>query len=130
MSDALNALLNICENEQEKKHVTMSKFFDDLFEVFHNHKNAINFPYSIETSYAGLHLNDHYEENDFIKMMDEFRNGNIIHAKYALKIIVDAIDLYKKIQFYNKNVFVYFQLSFFATNSERVLINLDNNFLI
>lgn len=97
MSDALNALLNICENEQEKKHVTMSKFFDDLFEVFHNHKHAINFPNSIETSYAGLHLNDHYEENDFIKMMDEFRNGNMIHAKYALEIIDDAKDLYKKL---------------------------------
>jgi hypothetical protein len=41
-------------------------------------------------------LNRNYEENDLIKMIEEFRNGHTLHAKYALQIISDAIASFEK----------------------------------
>ena len=62
--------------------------------MFHNYKNAI-VPDSVESTYTGLHLNKIYEENDFNQMIDDFRANKMIHAKYALQIINDALELFK-----------------------------------
>lgn len=100
--EALNALVNICELEQEKNHVTMSTFFDDLFILFHNYKNAI-IPEAIESTYTGLHLNStQYTETDFLKMINEFRDNKLIHSMYALKILDDSIKQLKSIPNINK----------------------------
>ena len=85
--NALNSLINICEMEQERNYASMSKFFDDLFTVFHNFKNT-RIPQFVETTYTGIHLNDTYEENDFLKMIEQFRNNKILHAKYAFVIYI------------------------------------------
>lgn len=95
--EALNALLPICEMEQEKNYVSMSQFFDDLFTAF-KYLIEIKEPDIVEASYTGLHLTENYREDDFYKMIDEFRNHRIIHAKYALKIINDALEKHKKFE--------------------------------
>ena len=58
---ALNALVGLCESEQEKNHVSMAKFFDDLFTVFCSNTQE-SIPQFVESSYTGIHLNDTYEE--------------------------------------------------------------------
>lgn len=49
----------------------------------------------MESSYSGLHLNTNYEASDFYKLVEEFRNGNVIHAKYALQILEDSTKLFE-----------------------------------
>lgn len=61
--NALNALVNLCESEQERNYVSMAKFFDDLFTVF-NSDNNVKTPSSVDSSYTGIHLNEVYEEGD------------------------------------------------------------------
>lgn len=92
---ALNALVSVCEEEQERNYASMSKFFDDLFAAFYSLKNLI-VPTSIEPTYTGIHLNEKYEENDFLKLVEQFRNNQMLHAKYSLQIVHDALKLHKK----------------------------------
>ena len=92
---ALNALVNICENEQEREYASISKFFDDLFIVFERNEQ-IDLPEYVETFYTGIHLNETYEESDFLKMIEQFRNNKILHIKYALQILNDALVKHKQ----------------------------------
>jgi serine/threonine-protein phosphatase with EF-hands len=92
---ALNALVNICENEQEREYASISKFFDDLFIVFERNEQ-IDLPEYVETCYTGIHLNETYEESDFLKMIEQFRNNKILHIKYALQILNDALVKHKQ----------------------------------
>lgn len=62
--------------------------------VFHNYKNLI-VPNIVEDTYIGVHLNENYEENDLLEMLKDFRSNKMIHAKYALKIIKDAIQVFE-----------------------------------
>ena len=91
---ALNALVGVCEMEQERNYASMSRFFDDLFAAFHNFKNLI-VPHTVEQSYTGIHLNNKYEESDFLKLVEQFRNNKILHAKYSLQIVKDALKKHK-----------------------------------
>lgn len=88
--EAINALAHICEHEQERNYLSMKKFFEDLFTVFHNFNKSIKEPL-IESTYAGVHLTQTYNEEEFIKMIEQFYAKKIIHAKYALQILRDAI---------------------------------------
>jgi hypothetical protein len=97
-AEALNAVLNLTEMIQERSFTSMATFFDDLFGAYSSNFNKDKevAPDSIESTYTGMHINTKYEENDFLKMVDEFRNGNRIHAKYALQILRDSIALFEK----------------------------------
>lgn len=92
---ALNALVDICEMEQERNYASMSKFFDDLFIAFHNFKDTI-IPTHIESNYKGIHLNEKYQESDFNRLVDQFYNNQMLHAKYSLQILRDALKYHKK----------------------------------
>jgi hypothetical protein len=72
----------------------MSKFFDDLFSCFHNFRNTI-IPTRIESSYTGMHLSDEYKESDFLKLVNEFQNNRMLHAKYSLQIVSEALKMHK-----------------------------------
>lgn len=88
--DALNSLVKLTETYQEQGHVTMCNFFDDLFSAFSFKFTKEIFPTEIESSYTGIHLNQTYEQADFVLLIESFRNKKMIHAKYALQIIKDA----------------------------------------
>ena len=94
---AINALVVVNEMIQERNYTSLSKFFDDLFSLI-NLKIAGNViqPERIESSYVGLHINDVYEESDFFKMIESFRANQMIHAKYAIQILKDAIRNFEK----------------------------------
>ena len=72
----------------------MSKFFDDLFSCFHNFRNTI-IPTRIESSYTGMHLSDEYKESDFLRLVDEFQHNRMLHAKYSLQIVSEALKMHK-----------------------------------
>jgi hypothetical protein len=95
-AEALDAVLNLIEMVQEQSFTSMATFFDDLFAAYASNFKKETEPESVEASYTGIHLNRTYEENDFSKMVDEFKNGNRIHAKYALQIIRDSIAAFEK----------------------------------
>lgn len=93
--ESLNALVQVCEQEQELNYISMTKFFDDLFTIFHNLNSLSSLPEIVESTYTGLHLTQTYNEEEFIKMLEQFRGYKVIHAKYALQIINDALKLHK-----------------------------------
>jgi hypothetical protein len=95
-AQALDAVLNLTEMVQEQSFTSMATFFDDLFTAYSKNFTAETVPDSIESTYTGVHLNQAYEENDFEKMITSFKNGNILHAKYAVQILRDAISAFEK----------------------------------
>jgi hypothetical protein len=94
--EAFDAIVGISEMLQERNYTTMSKFFDDLLAVYAPNMQKPLEPDHIDASYTGIHLNEAYEESDLLKMLESFKNGQMIHAKYALKILHDAIELFQK----------------------------------
>ena len=90
-NDALNAIVGITEMHQERNYASLAKFFDDMFAAYSSKLNKVLEPEEIDANYAGIHLNESYEEGDFFDMIESFNEGRIIHAKYALKIIRDSI---------------------------------------
>ena len=88
--EALNALVLVSEMIQERDYISMARFFNDIFSAYGSHLEKEIIPESIESSYTGLHLGEKYEESDFMQLVDNFYKGNMLHAKYALKIITDA----------------------------------------
>ena len=89
---ALNAIIQVNEMIQEKNFTSMAKFFDDLFNIVNTKINNQSLqPEYVEATYVGLHINETYEESDFLKMLEEFKNNKMIHAKYAMQIFKDAI---------------------------------------
>ena len=94
--EALNAIVGITEMDQERNYTSMAKFFDDLFTAYSSKLNQAIEPDTIESTYAGVHLNDVYEEGDFMNMVEGFNQGKMIHAKYALQILRDAIAKFER----------------------------------
>ena len=93
--EAFDSIVPIAEMFQERSYTLMSKFFDDLFAVYSSKMEKPYIPDQIDSNYTGIHLNDAYEEADLIKMIESFKNGQMIHAKYALKILSDAINVFQ-----------------------------------
>ena len=95
--NAINALVLVNESIQEQNYTTMANFFDDLFTLIKNKiTDDAKYPDTVESSYVGVHINEKYEESDFLKMIEAFRGNQMIHAKYALQILNDAIRNYEK----------------------------------
>lgn len=95
--DALDALVGITEIFKEQGYVSMAKFFDSLFSAFSFKFGSQVTPETVDETYTGIHLNKSYEEGDLMLMIESFRNGHILHAKYALQILNDAIKLFEKL---------------------------------
>ncbi len=95
--NAINALVVVNEMIQERNYTSMSNFFDDLFSLI-NAKISQNLvqPDYVESSYVGVHINETYEESDFLKMIEGFKANKMIHAKYAIQILKDAIRNFEK----------------------------------
>jgi hypothetical protein len=97
--EALNSLVSLTEYVQERNYSKMAKFFNDLMAAYAvklNSKgnNTVQLvPDQVEPAYTGVHINtEKYEEADFYRMLDAFKSSQMIHAKYALKIVQDAIE--------------------------------------
>jgi hypothetical protein len=92
--EALNSLVNITEIINERSYASLAKFFDDLLSVYNSKikTQSEDEPETIEPTYAGIHLNQKYEEEDFLRMIEEFNNQRSLHAKYAIRILKDAIE--------------------------------------
>ena len=89
---AINALVEVNEMIQERNYATTAKFFNDLYSLVSSKmKNSLVIPEEVESSYVGVHINEIYEESDLLKMIEGFRTNQLIHAKYAMKILTDAI---------------------------------------
>ena len=94
--EAMDALVLVSEMIQEKDYISMAKFFNDMFSAYGSQMKKEVVPESIEPSYSGIHLGEKYEDSDFMQLVDNFDKGNMIHAKYALKIIDDATNRFKR----------------------------------
>ena len=95
MNDALKAVLNCVEMEEERYYVSTADLFNDLFQAYSVKVDSTKV-ITIESSYVGLHLGE-YEASDFDRLVTSFSNYEILHAQYTLKIINDAKELLKKI---------------------------------
>lgn len=96
-TNAINALVVVNEMIQEQNYTSISRFFDDLFSLINSKiANKTLQPEVVEASYVGVHLNEAYEESDLIKMIEGFRMNQMIHAKYAIMILKDAIRNFEK----------------------------------
>lgn len=93
--EALNALLNFCELEQERHHVSMSLFFEDLFAVYHDFKSLNTSELVVESSYTGVHLSESYYEKEFLHLVEQFKNSKTLHIKYALQLVRDSLNKMK-----------------------------------
>jgi hypothetical protein len=82
------ALIKQKSSEEVMRYVS-SSIIDDMS----NDENDIK----IESNYAGPHLKDQFNEEDFKKLLSAFHNNNVLHTKYALLIINKAIDHLKKL---------------------------------
>jgi len=87
---ALNAIVGITEMEQERDYASLAKFFADMFVAYSAKISNVLEPKEIEENYTGIHLNEDYNEDDFVKLIESFKVGNMLHAKYAARIIKDA----------------------------------------
>ena len=67
-----------------------------MFAAFSFKLNKVLEPKEIESNYTGIHLNETYEEGDFVSMIESFNEGRIIHAKYALQILKSAIAIFER----------------------------------
>jgi hypothetical protein len=98
--EALNSLVNLTEYVQEQNYSKMTKFFNDLMAAYsvklnskENNNTVQLVPELIEPAYTGVHIStEKYEETDLHRMLDAFKSKQIIHARYALKIVQDAIE--------------------------------------
>ena len=95
---AYDALVGVSEMIQEQNYASLAQFFDHLFSAFSKQLSSSVIPESVESSYSGIHLGENYEENDFVKMANGFLNNQVIHAKYAFKILRDAVGILKKME--------------------------------
>ena len=89
-TEALNAIVGVAEMQQERDYTSLAKFFNDMFTAYSARINNVVEPQEIEENYTGIHLNKNYNEEDFTKLIEFFRVGNMLHGKYAVQIIKDA----------------------------------------
>ena len=94
MNNALTAVLNCVEMEEERHFVSTADLFNDLFQAYSLKVDPAKV-IEVETSYVGLHLGE-YEASDFERLLTSFSNFENLHAIYTLKIINDAKALLKK----------------------------------
>ncbi|CAF0719126.1 unnamed protein product [Brachionus calyciflorus] len=90
-------ILNELEFLEERESIKLSELFDNLFATFLEENQAKEINIEIEPNYNGLKFGEEFEEGDFKQMLRDFRSGRSIHAKYAVKIIDEAIKLLKKL---------------------------------
>jgi serine/threonine-protein phosphatase with EF-hand domain len=95
INDALTAVLNCVEMEEERYFVSTADLFNDLFQAYSLKVDPTKI-ITVENSYVGLHLGE-YEASDFERLVQSFSNYENLHAFYALKIINDAKELLKKV---------------------------------
>ena len=75
----------------ERDSVRLTQLYDNLFATFLEETQAKQIKIEVEENYNGLKFGNKFEENDFHDMIREFRQNRKIHAKYASKIIKEAI---------------------------------------
>ena len=80
----------------ERDSVKLSQLYDDLFATFLEENQAKKIQIDLDENYTGLKFGEKFEETDLNDMINDFRSNRKIHAKYALKIIDEAINLLKK----------------------------------
>jgi serine/threonine-protein phosphatase with EF-hand domain len=95
INNALTAVLNCVEMEEERHFVSTADLFNDLFQAYSLKVDPTKVV-EVETSYVGLHLGE-YEASDFERLITSFSNFENLHALYTLKIINDAKELLKKL---------------------------------
>jgi hypothetical protein len=101
---ALNSIVELTEMLQEQDYVSMSDFFDDLFKTYESKFNTgkIEYPHAADPEYTGIHLGPQPESNDLRKMINSFKEGQMIHAVYALQILSKAITKLEECKNINK----------------------------
>jgi hypothetical protein len=102
--EALNAIIELTEMSQERDYVQMSEFFDDLFKTYESKFSSINIEYPNEAApdYTGIRLGPKPESKDLTQMINDFKNGQMIHAIYALQILSKSIEHLHKLPNINK----------------------------
>ena len=94
--EAMDAVVLMSEIINQKKRHSKTGNYDEFFPSYGSNLKQVLAPIeSVESSYGGLHLGDTYEETEFLKLVEYFHNGQMIHIKYALKIVEDALNKFK-----------------------------------
>ena len=104
----------LIEYAEEQDHLNLNKFFNRWIKLIKNkpHDEVNNYISSsiqddqsqisegkiiIEPTYTGIHLNEEFNEEDFVKMLQSFKNQEILHTKYVLMILNKAINVMKSL---------------------------------
>lgn len=68
------------------------EFFEDLLTVYHSLKHLKLSDLNIEQNYTGIHLTSNsYNEDVFINLIEQFRNNQTLHIKFAFQLVNEAI---------------------------------------
>jgi len=68
------------------------EFFEDFLTVFHSLKHLKLPNLNVEQSYKGIHLTPgSYHADVFVNLIEQFRNNQILHIKYAFQLVNEAI---------------------------------------
>lgn len=98
----------LIEYAEEQDHLNLNKFFSRWISLIKNAKSERDVSsyvsssiqsdlvssekeIKIEPDYAGIHLNEKFNMQDFERLMNEFKSGNTLHTVYALMILNQAI---------------------------------------
>lgn len=107
-------IVNLIEYAEEQDHLNLNKFFVRWIEMIKNkscdevtryistsiqedHAHINESDIKIEPTYRGVHLSDVFNEDDFVKLLDSFRQGETLHTRYALLILNKAIEHLKQL---------------------------------
>lgn len=103
----------LIEYSEEQDHLNLNKFFlrwiklikhTDNEEMNRYISNSIQDDFmkisetdiKIESNYTGIHLSEEFNQDDFEKLVNSFRNEQILHTRYVIMILNKAIDFLKK----------------------------------
>lgn len=91
-------ILNSLEYLEERESVTLATIFDSFFRAYaDDNKTPVSTSHiDIDQDYNGLKLGENFEEGDFKAMFHDFRNNRPLHAKYAIRIVEEAIEVLKR----------------------------------
>lgn len=102
----------LIEYAEEQDHLNLNKFFSrwiSLIKTAKSERDVSDYVSSsivsdlvssekdikIEPDYAGIHLSEKFTQEDFERLINEYKSGNTLHTVYALMIINKAIDYLK-----------------------------------
>ena len=104
----------LIEYSEEQDHLNLNKFFMRWIKLIKNKENQDITRYvsssikddlsqlnendiKIEANYQGPHLSDQFNRDDFHKLLNSFKNNQILHTKYAIMILNKAIESLKQL---------------------------------